>query len=189
MRLGVFVGSFNPVHEGHMHVVHYLIDKGILDKVLIIPTLPYWDKNNLASIEDRVNMLRFYENENVIIDTVHNVHPYTYQVMRSLEQDYPNDELLLIIGADNIIQFDKWMEYKELLKRRIIVVNRNNIDISKYIEKYEEKDNFIVLQDFDFINISSTNIKEGDGLNNLKPEVYQYIKEHNLYKDDKKNSL
>ena len=186
MRIGVFVGSFNPVHEGHMHVVNYVIEKGVVDKVLVIPTLPYWDKNDLADITDRVNMLKFYENESIIIDNTHNVYPFTYQVMRALAKDYPNDELMLIIGADNIIQFDEWREYKELLERRIIVVNRNNIDISKYIEKYENKDHFIVLQDFDYINTSSTSIKGGEGLNNLKPEVYRYIKEHNLYQDCKK---
>ena len=182
MRIGVFVGSFNPVHNGHIHVANYLLDKKIVDKVLMIPTISYWDKTNLESLEDRTNMLKFFETDNIIVDNIHNAFPYTYQVMESLEKDYPNDELMLIIGADNIIQFDKWKNYHDLLKRKIIVVNRDNIDINSYINKFEEKDNFIVVQDFDYINTSSTSIKENLENNNLDLRVYYYILEHGLYK-------
>ena len=185
MRLGVFVGSFNPVHNGHIHVVNYLINHHIVDKVMIIPTLSYWDKNDLADVNDRINMLKFFENEKIIIEPKYNVNQYTYQVMNAIENDYPNDDLMLIIGADNIISFDKWMNYHDLLKRKIIVVNRNNIDISSYINKYEEKDNFVVVQEFDYVNTSSTDIKADLSNNNLDPRVYNYILEHNLYQNKK----
>lgn len=183
MRIGVFVGSFNPVHNGHIHVVNYLIEHNIVDKVMIVPTLSYWDKNNLADIEDRVNMLKFFESDKVIIEPKYNVNYYTYQVMDAIEKDYPNDELMLIIGADNIISFDKWMHYQDLLKRRVIVVNRNNIDISSYINNYPEKDQFVVVQDFDFVNTSSTNIKTDLNSGYLDPRVYNYIIEHGLYQE------
>ena len=188
MRIGVFVGSFNPVHNGHIHVVNYLLKHNIVDKVFIIPTLSYWDKNNLEDINDRVNMLKFFETSDIRIIPDYNINQYTYQVMNAIESDFPNDELLLIIGADNIISFDKWMNYHDLLKRRIIVVNRDNIDISSYINKYEEKDNFIVIQDFDYINTSSTDIKTNLNNSNLDPRVYNYIVEHDLYQN-KKSSL
>ena len=188
MRIGVFVGSFNPVHNGHIHVVNYLVEHNIVDKVLIIPTLSYWDKNNLAPLEDRINMLKFFETDKIIIDESHMYKEYTYQVIESLEKDYPDNEFMLIIGADNIISFDKWMHYEDLLKRRVIVVNRGNIDISSYIEKYEMKENFIVVKNFDYIDTSSTNIKENLNNSNLDPRVYNYILEHNLYQN-KKSSL
>ena len=188
MRIGVFVGSFNPVHNGHIQVVNYLIEHNIVDKVIIVPTLSYWDKNNLADINDRVNMLKFFETENIIIEPKYNVNYYTYQVMNAIESDYPNDELMLIIGADNIVSFDKWMNYHDLLKRKVIVVNRDNIDISSYINRFEEKDNFVVVQDFDYIDTSSTNIKNDLNNSNLDPRVYNYILEHNLY-NNKKSSL
>ncbi len=187
MKIGVFVGSFNPVHNGHIHVVNYLLEHNIVDKVLIIPTFSYWDKNDLAPLSDRINMLKFFENDRVIIDEVHMYNQFTYQVMDSLEKDYPNDEFMLIIGADNIIAFDKWMHYEDLLKRKIIVVNRDNIDISSYINKFENKDNFIVIQDFDYINTSSTNIKNDLNNSNLDPRVYNYILEHDLYQNKKNN--
>ena len=106
--------------------------------------------------------------------------------MNAIEEDYPNDELMLIIGADNIKSFDKWMNYKDLLKRRIIVVNRDNIDISSYINNYPEKDQFVVLQDFDFVNVSSTGFKSDFNNSYLDPRVYNYIMERGLYKHKKR---
>ena len=186
MKKGIFIGSFNPVHKGHMHVVNYLIEHNVVDKVMIIPTLAYWDKNDLADIEDRVNMLKFFESDRIVVEPKYNVHRYTYQLMNAIEEDYPNDELMLIIGADNIKSFDKWMNYKDLLKRRIIVVNRDNIDISSYINNYPEKDQFVVLQDFDFVNVSSTGFKSDFNNSYLDPRVYNYIMERGLYKHKKR---
>ena len=186
MKIGIFIGSFNPVHKGHMHVVNYLIEHNVVDKVMIIPTLAYWDKNDLADIEDRVNMLKFFESDRIVVEPKYNVHRYTYQLMNAIEEDYPNDELMLIIGADNIISFDKWMNYHDLLKRRIIVVNRDNIDISSYINNYPEKDQFVVLQDFDFVNVSSTGFKSDFNNSYLDPRVYNYIMERGLYKQKKR---
>ena len=82
MKLGVYIGSFNPPHKGHIYVVNYLLDNLIVDKVLLVPTGNYWDKQSLVDITDRINMLKFYENDNIIIDTVNNNYPYTYQLMR-----------------------------------------------------------------------------------------------------------
>ena len=74
MKIGIFIGSFNPVHKGHMHVVNYLIEHNVVDKVMIIPTLAYWDKNDLADIEDRVNMLKFFESDRIVVEPKYNVH-------------------------------------------------------------------------------------------------------------------
>ena len=181
MRLGIFVGSFNPVHEGHIKVANYLLENDYVDKVLMLPTPNYWDKQDLIPVEDRLNMLRIYETDKIIIDDKHNNFPYTYQVLRSLKEVY-QDDLYLIIGADNIEHFDKWRNVDEILLNKIIVLNRNNIDINKYLKNYP-KEQFIPVTDFPFINVSSTEIRNGK-FKNLHPEVIKYIKEHNLYKED-----
>ena len=93
MKLGVFVGSFNPVHEGHIKVANYLINNHYVDKVLMLATPNYWDKQDLIELKHRVNMLKFYETENLVVDDIHNKEPFTYQVLRLLRKDYPNDEL------------------------------------------------------------------------------------------------
>jgi nicotinate-nucleotide adenylyltransferase len=184
MKLGVYIGSFNPVHNGHIKLVNFLLDNNYLDKVLIVATNGYWNKNDLVDINSRIEMLKFFQNENIIIDETHNDYPYTYELMNALSNEYKNDELYLIMGADNIINFDKWMNYEELLNYKIIVMNRNNIDINSYIKKYNTS-NFIVVNDFDFIDVSSTKIRSD--LNNpyLDKRVLKYIKKNNLYKEVK----
>lgn len=178
MRLGVYVGSFNPVHNGHIGIVNYLLKNNYVDKVLIVPTLNYWDKQDLIDIKHRINMLKLFENEVIIVDKTHNKYVYTTYLFKELEKEYA-DTLYLIIGADNIINFDKWKDYKELLKYKIIVINRNNIDIDTYINKYNSN-NFIIIKDYIPLDISSTDIRNGND-DYLNPRVLKYIKENKLY--------
>ena len=179
MKIGVFVGSFNPPHDGHMHIAKYLINNYYVDKVLILPTPNYWDKQDLVSIKDRVNMLKFYEEENIIIDDIHNNYLYTYLVLKSLKKDYSKDSLYLIIGSDNVKDLDKWKQINYILKYKIIVMNRGD-NIDKYINKLG-KEHFIIIDNFPFINISSTKIRKGQ-TKFINVNVLKYIKEHNLYK-------
>ena len=180
MKLGIYPGSFNPPHKGHKMVCDYLIKNNYVDKIIIIPTMNYWDKQNLIDISDRINMLRFYENSNITVDTNYNNYPYTINIMEKLESIYSNDELYLIIGADNLINLDKWKDYQKLLKYKIIIMNRNDIKINEYLYKYPNN-NFIIVKDFPYINISSSEIR--NKLNNkyLDRDVINYIKNNNLY--------
>ena len=178
MKLGIFMGSFNPPHKGHIGVMNYLLDNGYVDKILVVPTLNYWNKNNLIDIKDRINMLKFYENDNIIIDTDHNEYIYTIDLLHEIEKDYPNYLLSVIIGADNIINLDKWKNYQELLKYNIIVMNRSDIDIEKYTSKY--LGNFTIINDFN-MPISSTRVRGSLSEDYLDKEILNYIKENNLY--------
>lgn len=180
MKLGIFVGSFNPVHEGHIKVANYLLEKSYVDKVLLLATPNYWDKQDLVEINHRINMLRFYENKEIIVDDIHNKNQYTYQVLRSLKKDYKNAELYLIIGADNLSNLDKWKNIEEILINKVIVVNRNNLDINKYLNKFP-KEQFIIISNFPNINISSTEIRNGN-YKYLNPKVKEYIEKYKLYR-------
>ncbi len=93
MKLGVYVGSFNPVHNGHIKVANYLVNNNLVDKVLMLPTPAYWNKQNIVDIKHRVNMLKFFETDKIIIDDINNNYPYTYQVMDSVKDDNPKDDL------------------------------------------------------------------------------------------------
>ena len=90
MKIGIFVGSFNPVHKGHIKIVKHLIENKYLDKVIIIPTGNYWNKQNLIDIDDRINMLKFYQNDSIIIDNKLNNLTYTYEIMNELKREYEN---------------------------------------------------------------------------------------------------
>lgn len=187
MKIGVYVGSFNPPHKGHIKIVNHLINN-YLNKIIVIPTGNYWDKTNLIDIKHRINMLRIYENENIIIDDKNNNLEYTYQILEKLSKEYLSDELYLIIGADNIISFDKWKNYKDILKYNLIILNRNNINIKECLDNLNKKDKYIIVNDLPNINISSTMIRNSIRDNNYKSlldyldkEVYEYIKENKLY--------
>lgn len=190
--IGVYVGSFNPPHLGHIKIVNYLLKKH-LNKVIIIPTGNYWNKFDLIELKHRINMLKLFENDKIIIDNQNNSVKYTYELLRILKKEYKNDILYLIIGADNIINFDKWKNYKELLTYHLIILNRDNININSYLNKLGKKDKYIITHDLPNIDISSTTIrkllKEGNtgtlrGIINDK--VLDYIKENNLYKGENK---
>lgn len=186
MRLGVYVGSFNPVHEGHIKIAKFLLNNNYVDKVLMIPTLGYWTKLVDISLYHRIKMLKFYESNKIIIDTKHNNLEYTYEILDALKKE-TNAELFLIIGADNLVNFHLWKnvhKIKELAK--ILVINRDGIDTSKYINNDIK---FILVDGFKSVNISSSKIKEYilagkyDKINKvMNNHVIKYIKDNKLYR-------
>lgn len=184
MKIAVYVGSFNPVHKGHIKVVKKIL-KEYVDKVIIVPTMSYWNKNNLISISDRINMLKLYETKDIVIDTKNNNYEFTHQVLRNIQKEYKNDKIYLVIGDDLLKDFDKWKNISEILKYNIIVIKRNNIDESIY-KKYE-KYNFIVTNKISSKEISSTIVRNmivngnKDVLKYIDLKVYDYIKRNNLY--------
>ncbi len=190
MKVGVYVGSFNPVHKGHISIVNYLLDNKILDKIIIIPTDSYWDKNNLIDIKHRINMLKYYENDKILIDTKLNYYKYTYQILNELKKEY--DNLYLIIGDDNLINFDKWKNVEEILLNKVIVIKREIKNPFEYINTYINKNSFIFIEDFKPINISSTNIRSliynhnKEIINFLDNDIIKYIINNNLYLKDEK---
>ena len=176
MKIGVFVGSFDPVHKGHISIMYYLIDNKIVDKLLVIATGNYWDKQNITDLNKRIEMLSFIKNDNIIIDTKYNNIPYTYQILRALNKENPKDEFYLVIGADNANTLYKWKHYNEIIKYGIIVIKRDNA-------KIKLKTNKLIIIDKDFENISSTMIRNNvDKCKSyLDKNIYKYIKENKLY--------
>ncbi len=180
MKLGVYVGSFNPPHKGHLKVANYLLNNKIVDKVIMMATPGYWDKKNINSVKIREEMLKLLQTDNIIVDTIHNKKEYTYEVLRDLKKYYKRDELYLIIGSDNLEKFHLWKNIDELLNYHIIVLKRGKTDIEKYISKFNTN-NFIIINKFPFVNISSTEIRNHLDSKYLDKRVFKYIKENHLY--------
>lgn len=183
MKIGVYVGSFNPVHIGHIKIVDDLLIHKIVDRVVIIPTNGYWNKQNLVDLKHRINMLKYFENDKIIIDTKHNSIEYTYQVLDKLEKEYKNDELYLIIGADQLPKFHLWKNVGEILKHKVLVINRDNIDVYQHINNFKNKENFIIVNDIEQIDISSTIIRDNIDKRDcyLDKNVLKYINKNKLY--------
>ena len=185
MKIGIYCGSFNPVHKGHIKIVRSVLRKKLRDKVFIIPTGNYWDKQDLPPVEHRIKMLKYFERDNIIIDETHNDIQYTYQLFRQLKQEYPDDDLRLIIGRDNIPAFNRWREYEELLKYDFIIIPRDDIDKNDLIEMMKNdyhKDNYVILE-VSNINFSSSfireNINDYDKIKEaIDKRVYNYLRKH-----------
>lgn len=176
MKIGVFVGSFNPVHKGHENIINYLINEKIVDKVIVIATGNYWDKQNLLDLNLRIKMLELIKKDNIIIDKEHNKMEYTYEILDSLKEKNPNDEFYLVIGSDNANTLYKWKCYERLLKHGIIVINRNDIKITLNIEKL-----LIINKKFGYMSSSIIRNDLDKNKRYLNKKVYDFIKENNLY--------
>lgn len=195
MKLGVYVGTFNPPHCGHMAIINHLLKERYVDRVIVIPTGSYWNKQNILAVEKRIKMLKHYEQENIIINDSLNDLPYTYQILEALKKQY-KDELYLIIGSDNLYKFALWKNINEILNHRILVIPREDDDCEALISNFKEKKQFIIVNDFSQISVSSTQIRklisEGkydDVLKYLHPKVFAYIIDNNLYESKGFNNL
>lgn len=170
MKIGVFVGSFNPPHLGHIKIIKTLIKRKIVDKVYVIPTNNYWDKFDIIEKKLRIDMLKTIESKDIIIKDIEG--DYTYQILEQLEKE---NEYKLIIGSDNLEKFHLWKNYEELLKYGLIIITRGKIK-TNYNGELVELD----------LNISSTKvrefIKENKEIKHLVgTKIKKYIIERNLY--------
>ena len=187
MRIGIYPGSFNPVHNGHIKIAITSVKQKLVDEVLIVPTGSYWNKNNLVDLNHRINMLKIFESDTLKIETEYNITKSTYELFELLKKRYVDDELYLILGGDNLLKFEDWIEYRKMLEYPFVVVKRDEYDDSFIIRRMEEfnKDNYSIL-DIDSLEDSSTEIRESICENCdsdfLDDRVYEYIRNNNLYK-------
>lgn len=197
MRIGIFGGAFNPVHNGHLNLAETFFEDLRLDKLLLIPTAkpPHKSDEGLLSGEDRVNMLRLaLENKPYEISTIEfecKDKSYTYNTLLELKKLYPDSEFFLIIGADQFIHFDKWYRYSDILDMVTLCTSaRENEEEKQLIIKSAQrlgiKDRFY-MSSRAVIRVSSSEIREkiknGSDVSSLLPKkVFDYISEKGLYR-------
>lgn len=113
-------------------------------------------------------MLKFYENDRIIIDTKHNEYKYTFEIMESLKKY--KDQLYLIIGSDNLKKFHLWKNVNKIMQNMLIVLKRNKDDKLEKLNK-----NFILIDNWNPLKASLTEVRNGNAELLDKP-VYEYIK-------------
>ena len=189
-KVGVYSGSFNPVHVGHVALAEYLLAHTDLDEIWMVlsPQNPFKQNAELLSDELRYAMLQLalHDVQGVFPSDVELKMPkpsYTADTLRHLSGAYPDVEFSLIIGADNLEIFDRWRDYQYILDNyRLLVYPRRGClaDVKKY-------NGNIVLVDAPLFDVSSTMIrrclKNGKGAERfLLPEVMAFINENKLYR-------
>lgn len=190
MNIGIFGGTFNPVHIGHVRAAEAFASEMKLDRLYILPNfLPPLKERESAPACDRLNMLKiaFNNNKNFIVNDFELKNggtSYTYKTIEHFRNLFPKARLFLLIGDDNLLIFRKWKNYKYILENCILcVAMRSNAEISKTKESLEKEYKAeINVLNFKPTVISSTQLRENINSNYLQKGVFDYIYKKGLYK-------
>lgn len=187
MRTGIYCGSFDPVHAGHVAIMGAALASGYVDEVVVVPTGNYWDKKGLTDLVHRVKMLELVVPAGVRVAGEYSEYVWTNELFMVYGAEHPAEELVLLIGADNLGRFEEWRDYRSLLKYDFFVVPRGGFDGSYVTERMAElgKANYLVAEGVD-LPFASSLIREG--LNGGAKEVagvdgavLAYISTNHLY--------
>lgn len=192
MKVGIYSGSFNPVHVGHIALCDYLVIEGVVDEVWLIrsPLNPLKAANTLAPDADRQAMLEIAieGHEGLRTCCIEDTLPrpnYTINTLHALQEQYPDEEFHLIIGTDNWLIFDRWRAYDEILNDfNLIVYPRPGYELytSEELASLTDHVRFVDAPQFD---ISSTEIREaiaqGKEPEMIDSKVLSYIKNNTIY--------
>ena len=192
MKIGLFFGTFNPIHIGHMIIANYMVEFSDLEQVwfVVTPRSPFKQKETLLSNHHRLAMANVaVENYPKLktSDIEFNLSQpnYTINTLIHIEEKFPNNQFCLLLGEDNLKGFQKWKNYETILK---------NYELYVYPRISEEK----IVPEFlnhpkihrvnaPIVQISSTfirkAIKDKKDISTMLPiNVWKYIDEMNFYK-------
>ena len=129
MKIGFYSGSFNPIHTGHVALANYILNHTDLDEIWLVvsPHNPLKEKELLIDDDIRLQMTKlavedFPQLKASDVEFSLPKPSYTIDTLHYLSNKYPNDEFVLIIGADNLDVFHLWKNYQELLEKYQILV-------------------------------------------------------------------
>ena len=193
MRTGIFGGSFDPPHKGHIKIALAAKEELGLERIFIVPTGQAPHKPDIsADTSDRVNMCRQlcekYELNLSLYEAEKEGNCYTADLVEYFSAFYPEDELYLIVGGDSLDYMDKWYHPERIFpKCRVVVARRNGTSDEKadfLREKFGAKITFL---NCGYFEVSSTEVRKAvlggqDIWQFLEPETADYIKKNNLYR-------
>jgi nicotinate-nucleotide adenylyltransferase len=197
-RIGIFGGSFNPIHLGHTALAAYICEQGLVDEVwlMVSPHNPLKENSTLINEQERLAMARLavapYPTLRACDFEFTLPRPsYTYHTLQALRKAYPDHEFSLIIGEDNWQCFDRWYRGEDIARETPIIVYPRDIEGElKIISAKQES----LLSSGEgggrglpkLLPYSSTEVRQAiaegkDTSHMLHPDVAQYIKENHLY--------
>lgn len=191
MTIGIFGGSFDPIHKGHTQLAQYIVDSGLCDEVLLMvsPLNPLKTGHPPVSFEERLKMAR------IAVENCKGVRPsdfekdlplpsFTYRTLEALRERYPGEKFRLIIGSDNWKIFGSWRNSDDIVKNYDpIIYPRPGYEINGDALP----DNITLLRGAPLKDVSSTLLREALSQTDAeKPEmidrrVWEYAKSRKLY--------
>lgn len=191
-KVGLYFGTFNPIHIGHIIIANYMVEFSDLDEVWLVvtPHNPFKKKSSLLDNHHRLEMVykacEGYEKLKPCDVEFKLPQPnYTVVTLAKLEEDHPNFIFSLIMGEDNLKSFHKWKNYEVILERHAIYVYPRVSDGT--VDNHFKDHPKITRVDAPVIEISSTfirnAIKDGKNVSVMLPvKVWEYIELMNFYK-------
>ena len=190
LKIGLYFGSYNPIHIGHMAIANYMVEYTDIDQLwfVVSPQNPHKNKNNLLDDYQRLEMVhRAVEGDDRLrasnIEFSLPKPSYTVDTLAYLSDQFPNYHFSILMGSDNLENFHKWKNYETIIENYgIIVYPRPGFDKSKV----KSIKNISITEDAPLMEISSSFIREGikqkKDMSFWMPEkVYQYIREMHFY--------
>lgn len=189
-KVGIFGGTFNPIHRAHVAIALEFIEKFSLDLLYVIPNnIPPLKNLHGVSGNDRLCMLEiaFSGQEKVIISDTELKRggmSYTCDTVAEIKANHPEADLLLLVGDDWIDRFDMWKNYGDILDMATLVVAYRGIaDIDVHRERiYRKTGKEFLLLNNEKAELSSTDFREAHDKSLLPDGVYEYIEERGLYR-------
>lgn len=192
MKVGLFFGSFNPIHIGHLVIANHIAEYSDLEQVwfVVTPHSPFKKKHSLLDNYQRLEMVyratKDYTKLNPCDIEFNLPQPnYTINTLAHLQEKYPTHEFALIMGEDNLKSFHKWKNYELILENHHVYVyprvSENNVETQFDVHKKIHSINAPIME------LSSTfirrSIKEGKNVQPMLPQhVWEYLDEMNFYK-------
>ena len=189
-KTGLFFGSFNPIHIGHMVLANYMLSFTDLDEVwfVISPHNPLKEKHTLLAQNHRLNMVRLaIENHPKFkasdVEFKLSQPSYTIHTLSHLKEKYPKKSFHLLMGMDNLQNFHKWKNYEQILNNHSIYVYPRKDSEANVFAKHPN----VIITQAPVMEISSSFIRqaisEKKDVSCFMPEkVAAYISEMNFYK-------
>jgi nicotinate-nucleotide adenylyltransferase len=191
MKIGLFFGSFNPIHMGHMIIANIMVETAGLDKVwfVVSPQNPFKPAKGLLHEFDRYDMVRaaVYDNYKLEVSDIEFNLPkpsYTIHTLVHLKEKHPNKTFKVIIGEDNLLNFTKWKNYERILEDHgLYVYPRPDTQPSELKHHPNVK-----IVDAPLLDISATFIrnciKKGQSVRYLVPDaVEEMIRDKKFYQE------
>ena len=188
-KTGLFFGSFNPIHIGHLMIAEYMLEFTDLDEVwfVVSPHNPLKEKKTLLTDHHRLTLVRIATEDNAKfkvsdIEFKMTQPSYTVKTLAYLAEKYPDKKFVLLMGADNLGILHKWKNYEQIINNNeIYVYPRPGVDL-KNLKLYPN----VKLTEAPLLEISSQFIRQAikdkkDVRYFLHEKVYQYILEMHFY--------